>query len=46
MPISTRATIGANVLQNKLSKTIIKNIEPELAFYNFGMKPVEALKGF
>lgn len=46
MPISTRATIGAGVLQNKLSKTIIKNLEPELAFYNFGMKPVEALKGF
>lgn len=46
MPVTTRATIGSNVIQTKLSKTIIKNIEPNLYFYQFGTKPVESLAGY
>ena len=46
MATTTRATIGANVLQTKVSKKIIENLEPELYFYQFGVKPDEALTGF
>lgn len=46
MPISTRGTIGANVLQTKVASTIIKNLEPNLYFYDFGVKPDANLNGF
>ena len=46
MPISTRATIGSNVLQTKVASTIIKNLEPNLYFYDFGVKPDSNLNGF
>lgn len=46
MPFTTRATIGSNVLQTKVASTIIKNLEPNLYFYDFGVKPDANLNGF
>lgn len=46
MAVTTRATIGSNVIQTKVAKKIIENLEPELYFYQFGEKPDAALNGF
>lgn len=40
MPVSTKATIGANYLQTKLDTRVLETLEPNLYYAQFGKRPM------